>query len=490
MKTKEKYINHKESEKSMNKKILVTLLIFFSFSLLISLNLTEAVQIEKNQISDEIKDYEFAEFRIVIENDFNESKEFSLKFGLMPEWSIITQPLYYLELGPGEKGCFDVFIKARNILPNDRYLIPFVLKWNNGSIEDNLIVKYGELSPSEGHYSPLVRLETDLKSGTEIDPREQLSMKVTLINYNILNYTDLSILVVGETIFAESSLDLNPLERKTIVIDIPVDPYMPPKTEKLTIALEYNDKIISSLDNIELNIKEYFDTKINETTEKHFLGFVKKVYIENNGNSVLKDTYKEKTNDFKQTFTKTEPESYKIKQDKTTYLAWDYSLKSRESFEIMISVSYVPLFIALCVIVFIIVVYYLFRSPILCQKKIEIKKEEEETNIVVHLVLKNRSSKQIKDVHLKEILPPILEFKRENKIGVVQPIKVIVNSRKGTLLEWEIDDLEPFEERIITYKAVTKLSIIGEIVLKGVLVTFKVNNKEKTTKSNSITVTM
>ena len=49
------------------------------------------------------------------------------------------------------------------------------------------------------------------------------------------------------------------------------------------------------------------------------------------------------------------------------------------------------------------------------------------------------------------------------------PDSVQRNEQKGTLLKYVIAELEPFEERIITYKIQTQLNILGGVTLPEIV---------------------
>ena len=50
---------------------------------------------------------------------------------------------------------------------------------------------------------------------------------------------------------------------------------------------------------------------------------------------------------------------------------------------------------------------------------------------------------------------------------------MLTHDIKGTLLKWNIDILEGFEERMITYKIKSKLSILGSLKLSPAVIKFK-----------------
>jgi hypothetical protein len=68
----------------------------------------------------------------------------------------------------------------------------------------------------------------------------------------------------------------------------------------------------------------------------------------------------------------------------------------------------------------------------------------------------------------------------------MEPVS-IGKSRRGTVPRWEMDVLEAYEERIITYRIKSKLTLIGGIRLPSAKATFDAGGgKERITYSNSI----
>ena len=470
----------------LDRKIFVQVLLFLTVAIIISQNvLATNVSIEK--IKTVIQEKEFAEFLIWIENTGNVTKEYSLDFGIQPQWSIISQPFYTLTLEPGEKGSFHVYVKAKSEIPADHYAIPFKVKSGDEEIPGSIYITYGEVESDGEGYKPTVKMAVSLEPDYSIDPREPFRFKILLNNYNVLNLSNLRIIVLGAGLNIQKNVSLGPLEtRKTYFIDAKLDPQIEPGPKKIMIALDKDRKIIASVDDIEINVLAYNNTIINTSETKKHLIVSKKTTILNKGNHKINFVYNKETNYFKNLFTKTEPKAYLIKEDGQLYFGWNIELLPGEQTEIVVTENYLSLIIIILLIALTLLTYYLFRSPIVCEKKVEIVKSDEETKVTTKIIVKNRSSKRIKDVVIKELVPPILNVKIIKQIGILEPSRIIKHEKKGTLLEWKIDYLEPLEERIIIYRSATKLSIIGEILLKSTLVKYKIGNRERVTKSNSV----
>ena len=108
------------------------------------------------------------------------------------------------------------------------------------------------------------------------------------------------------------------------------------------------------------------------------------------------------------------------------------------------------------------------------------------SKIKVAIYLRNRTSKPVSDVVLIDKIPTIANLLVDDSVGIVKPQKVIHGKSRKTLLKWNLGSLEPFEERILTYKIKSKLSIVGGLGLPPARVKFLMHDdKEKFSVSNN-----
>ena len=75
--------------------------------------------------------------------------------------------------------------------------------------------------------------------------------------------------------------------------------------------------------------------------------------------------------------------------------------------------------------------------------------------------LRNRGPDLIENLTLTDLIPSLGDYVDEKRVGTLSPSKVIKHQQKGTLLRWEFEALDPFEERIITYRIKTKMTVVG-----------------------------
>ena len=99
----------------------------------------------------------------------------------------------------------------------------------------------------------------------------------------------------------------------------------------------------------------------------------------------------------------------------------------------------------------------------------------------VLLHVKNRTGKVIDNILVTDRIPHIAEIIKDFEVGTLKPEKMIKHEKQGVLLRWTFSQLEPYEERIITYMVKTKLNIVGGFCLPSAMVKFK-NKKKKFVK--------
>ena len=138
-----------------------------------------------------------------------------------------------------------------------------------------------------------------------------------------------------------------------------------------------------------------------------------------------------------------------------------------------------------------IILYYFMRSPVMLKKEAIVigTKEEGISDIKVVLHIKNRSSNVFDKIVITDRLPHIAELSKESETGTINPTSVTRSEKKGVILKWELPGLERFEERIISYKIKSKLSILGGFTLPLAVIRFyDKKGRERMSKSRKVIV--
>jgi hypothetical protein len=136
--------------------------------------------------------------------------------------------------------------------------------------------------------------------------------------------------------------------------------------------------------------------------------------------------------------------------------------------------------------------YYMFRSPVVAYKSSEILSLRHGgiSELKIQLDVRNRSKTILKNVHIIDKLPNLLDYQKETKVGLLEPDRVLRHEKKGTILKWDCGSLEPFEERVLTYRAVSRLSILGGLSLPPSFISYDREGIEGSTTSNVLYLKM
>src|SRR3989344_1038266 len=291
-----------------------------------------------------------------------------------------------------------------------------------------------------------------LKIPAQADPRQPIPIEINLKNLNPKNITRLEIHLKSKLINKYIETTLKPLESKVLTTEV-----------------------------VPADRSSGFLTKGSEQR------------VTNKGNIKRAYTLEQKTSIIDSIFTRAKPSSYTINKDDATYLAWDLSLVPNESITIYSTTSYVPLFVILLIIIFGVMAYFIFRSPIVISKEASVLATKEggisKMKVLIHL--KNRTGKSFDKVVIVDKIPNIVEIDKDDEVGTIKPTRVFSNPKEGTSVKWEIGGLEKFEERLITYKIKSKLKILGGINLPQAMVHYTTKGgKELIVKSNRLDVSL
>ncbi|MEM4397764.1 MAG: hypothetical protein QW757_04035 [Candidatus Woesearchaeota archaeon] len=239
-------------------------------------------------------------------------------------------------------------------------------------------------------------------------------------------------------------------------------------------------------------IIDYSEIIIKEEKSEEFFKKTTFYYIVNEGNIENNYSFKYPTNILKKIFVSSNIKYNKVYLKKDSYLLWNLNLKPMEKIELEVVENYRILIYSILIGLFSLLIYYVYRSPVVIKKEAIItgKNNEGISTMKVLLHIRNRSQNLVEKIEIKELIPSIAEFIEEEKHGTLIPSKIIRNDKKGTILKWELDALEPFEERLITFRLKSKIVVVGGLTLPATKIKFEVKGKERKIKSNKCEVTL
>jgi hypothetical protein len=466
--------------------------LLFTIILILCISLAYAAdyEVEVKPIRDSIYLDGSATFLITFTNDLQTIQNFRV-YSTEVEWTI---PETLIKVYPEDQTTETLEITPTKYVSPGIYAVKIKIRAEE---TDELIEKilppitiktYGDIISD---YRPSIRMTYEMQD--TIDPKEKVQIKIKLDNQNILNISDLVIKISSDLpVFnTEYPVTLVPLETKEVKFDYDLDPLQSPGEYKVSFELLKAGQVIEVADQKIVSIGEKslnFEEEIN--IDKSFFKTV--IEAKYTSNSNVRDAQKIKipTGWFKKLFTSTNPESTLIKEDGNRFLVVDLELGPGESKTMKVTTNYRSIVYVLVFIIAILILMYVTRSPVKIRKGIAEIKTKEGGISSLKIILQTTSlvKKPIKNVTIVDYVPSIAHLEKEFIQGTLKPTKILKSEKKGTILKWEIGELGPKEDRLISYNISSKLSIIGSFRLPRAKVLIREKNKEKHVYSNSLGV--
>jgi len=474
----------------MNKTTFFVLIALFC--LLPNLAYAASFGAEATAIKDKIVVDEIAEFDITISNYLDTEEEFVIKKAGYPFWDMYTKPLQNpatLKVPAQGSASIRFFVDPLYITSVDTYTLGVGVVLERTGEEYKVPITIGIIStePLIGGYIPTVLASISV-SPEKIDPREEFAVRITLNNQNVLDYPNLTIRAESNLFKDELHVPLGPREDRTVELRKKFDDMTPPQEDRLVVAIFKEGRIIVTPIVKEFEVAEY-STQQEIPKEQSFLKIRKGIKVTSN-NLEYAGTVRVETTPIKSLFTSTSPRAESVKDGDKHYLVWNVKLNKDRTMIMYTFENYRPIVVITALAVIAIVLYFLFRSPVVVRKGIANVSFSEggvsEAKVVVRV--KNRSSKQIANIEVIDSLSHIAHVERELSIGSMQPHAVMQHPKRGVMIKWTIESLEPGDERVLSYKMKSRLPVLGEFNLPAATARAKVGNKVIISNSNRVSV--
>jgi len=373
---------------------------------------------------------------------------------------------------------FLLYLKPKQGVDKGPHAVPVKTKsLRSGEFkEDNLLINIKPDSPFGGEYSPSVKLDVGI--GPEVDVRNKVAVNMEMNNKNPRDMPNLIILVESDIFRKKYITHLGPLEQEKKELLLEVDHASPAGIHTLTVRLLLKNITIAEV-NKDFEVVLYSGTKEEVNKESAFFLVTKTFRVTNDAN-VQNEIVKElKLAFYRKPFVSFDKEPEKINR----MYVWKADLEAQEVLVIVMTQNYRPLALIILILILSLIIYYIFRSPVIIFKSSLITGKDH--HIKVRLQIKNRTKRKNHNVKIIDKVPSMATLDKNTHPGSLKPSKVIKSSSKGTSIRWEIEELEPYEERLITYQLDPKLKIIGGIRLPRARIKFQTNKgKERVTYSN------
>ena len=286
----------------------------------------------------------------------------------------------------------------------------------------------------------------------------------------------------------ENSASIGPSSIETLSNNFDIKLTHKPGNYKIVISVKDNLNKLLSEKTTTFKI-EQLPSRINEQKEitNHILYSSTIIRVTNNGNlpehnfNVLVSLPAMSKNFF---YPEVEPTSQEEKNNRIIYKWFISDLNPGETITIKYQLRFTNVVIVASILVVVIIWgLWLFYQPKLMKKYMGILAKEEEITISLHV--KNKSRKLLDKVTVKDFVPAIATVIKE--FGTIEP--TIKMKPSGTELAWQVKDIRPREERVLTYKIKPMIEILGSLKLpKAHLMYETKKGKIKRALSKTITI--
>ena len=417
---------------------------------------------------------EIAKFNVTISQDSPSTQRFSI-YSPDVTWDVPSQSV---DVPPGESTTIELEVRqyVENINPG-YYLVNINIR----PLSQDSVIKRSVLislrSDRETKYMPSLRVTPVVPSA--VDPVAGATFKVEIANLNRLQLDQVIIKARSDLINADVNTSIGPLETKKIDIPVTLGANALHQEDSVLIsAFVAADGQTYRFDSVpsSYEVLEYGEIAAQTVLSGGFPSYVKTITFTNTGNDQKSQTYRLAKPFFTSWFMSTDPEARVLRDNEGKWFAWDITLPVGGSYSVSITTNWTPLLVVVILIILCYIGYYVFRSPVVVRKNaVVVGTKEGLTDIKILVEIRNRSGNVLKNVRLIDKIPHIVQLVEEHGMGTLRPAKVIRSDKTGTLLSWNIHELDKFEERVVSYRIRSKLSIVGRLHLPVSVVKFERN---------------
>ena len=443
-------------------------------------------------IKDKIVVDEVAEFDVNINNYLETPEEFTIKKTGYPFWDMYAKPLQNpitLKVPGQGNASIRLFVEPLYITSVDTYTLDTAIILGRTGQEQKVPITIGIKStePLISGYIPTVLASVSV-SPQSIDPREKATIKIVLSNQNVIDYKNLTIRINSRLINEELHTPLGPKEDQTIELIKKFDDMTVPQQDKIVVAVLKDKRAIVSPIVKEFEVKDYlFQEDIPK--EQSFLKIRTGFKVSSN-NPDYNGQIKTETTSFKNLFLTTSPRAQSINEDGKQYLVWQVQLGRDNTMTVYMTENYRPIVVFAVMVLIAIVLYFVFRSPLVVRKGVANVGMSEggisEVKVVVRV--HNRSAHQLANIEVIDHVPHIAHVEKELSIGSMQPHAIMKHPKRGVIIKWNLETLEPGDERVLSYRMRSRLAILGEFNLPAATARCKIGNKIVISNSNRLSV--
>ncbi len=431
---------------------------------------------------------QLAEFKLTVTNNLNTKETFKVKTLDYPLWEITTEPLLnpiQFSVEPNKKREITLFLNPLHISNYGVFDVSVIIEMVSKKEKVTNPVRVNLVSPEAGTYVETVIATISMDD--QVDPTKDITIKISLNNQNIIEYPKLLITLESKLIQEEVQESLGKKGKKTITLTKRISPQTLPQEDTLIVKVISNNKTLDTKVK-KIEVIEKKELSKHENVKNGFLKVENDITLNNIGNVRYTDSIKLESSFIQTLFTSSKPKGKFIKEEGQRYLVVPLDIPPGESTVVTITKNYITLLVIVLLLAVIIILYYILRSPLTIKKTAANigYKEGGVSELKVVLTVVNRSKNKLREIEVIDRIPNIADIEKGLTIGTLHPSKILKHEKKGTIIKWIVDELDAGDERVITYKIKSHLSILGEFSLTQAIAKFTFQGKEVITHSNSL----
>ncbi len=417
-------------------------------------------------------------FNISVTNTGSTTEEFTVRHRASNTWYNGPYPSSQLQLAPGATGHTVLYVNAPAESIAGRKGVYISVTADNGEeIEED---------PTYRIQQDRDVLITDIDTDSEAySPRENVTVTASIMNVldRQLNRNEYqAVFALGNRTETSGIAGLRPGEEQQHTATFKLGQF---DAGVMTVVLQTLDVEGGSEGERTANTRVQEQSDINTYTNRDFNGIsgTRTITAENQGNLASEDTViQASVPSYLSYFVSFATEPAATQRDSGTIsYTWNIGeLPPGASETVTYRINYwTPLAIIAVLLIAAVVGIRELRRPHI--KKKTVRKNGKNG---VHLTVKNRSSKNMDNVVVKDFVPSIATLIEKFDSS---PPEQIRQGEEGTELEWKLGRMTPGEERILTYQISPQVEVEGNVTLPSAQLKYKAGETEKKQRSHHTT---
>ena len=469
----------------MNKLLtsIVLALFLFSVSVMAQSGSSKGVELSIKNVKNAINANDYAEFDIVITNNQQKDSDFFVAKNFYSEkWRVTADP-YLVSVGSGFTRSTRLSIQPTKFLLPAKYKLVVLVESRDKTFSKELsfeveIVPFGDDN-----------VKTELIIDDKIDPRFGSTARVSLESLYNFGISNVRLSLYSDLFSFEKNFNLKANEKRVEKFQLDFDDDVELGEYTINAVVTTGDGVLGTDD------KRVVLSPYSEVTEKIFRSnrFNKKIIItkENTGTEKSSEEVRLELSTIEKMLARFNVKPDSLEKIDGRYLAvWRFSLDPGDKKDVVVNLPYGTYLLILLVIALLTyIVTYLTKTKVgIVKKVIDVTKDRDGIKgVKVILHLKNKGNKAVEKIRIIDYLPRLIGASSQD-FGTLKPTRAQKSPDGRMRLVWDLDGLKRGEERIVSYVARSKLSILGRLLLPEAVVEYQSGKKHNQKRSNRLTL--